>query len=310
MSDKIEKNGLTDAVSRSDCVSMPSFLGIGAAKSGTSTLHDILKEHPLVFLPERKEIGFFCTEDNYKRGVDSYTANFPAKGDGRLFGEITPQYIYEPQAVDRVKETLGINIKFIVILRNPADRAFSHYQHIKSRGFEPLSFPEAVAAEKKRLAVSWSHRMRYSYVDRGLYSKQLKRWFQGFGRDQFLILFFEDDLIKNRASTFRRIQEFLEIPFADLNLEIHSNISGTPRFAWLDRMIYGLPGFTRPLYRTILPSQKVRRKIVSGLTTANRGAKEQLDPEFRRYMLQNLFEQDISNLETLVKRSLANWRVT
>ena len=132
---------------------LPDFLIVGVMKGGTTSLFRYLVRHPQVLPPFRKEIKYF--DCNYINGQNWYQAHFPLKkkfvGGSKLTGEATPYYIFHPQAPMRIAEALP-EAKIIILLRNPIDRAYSHYQHMVRVGREPLSFEEAIAAEPERLA--------------------------------------------------------------------------------------------------------------------------------------------------------------
>ena len=172
---------------------LPDFLIVGAQKCGTSTLAAHLSQHPRLLPPSTKEVHFF--DQTYGRGLDWYKAHFRRvdaadrlsrrTGASCLTFEATPYYIFHPAIAERIAQCLP-KAKIIIMLRDPVDRAYSHYQHEKSRGYEPLSFEEALENEPHRLQgeeerlredesyVSRSY-MRYSYIARGLYAEQLAR---------------------------------------------------------------------------------------------------------------------------------------
>jgi hypothetical protein len=177
---------------------LPSALIIGAQRSGTTSLFNYLVQHPDVLPPIGKEIHYF--DLNYDRGVQYYRGRFPYSRQLRhaLTLDATPYYLAHPLVPQRAAQLLP-QVKLIAVLRNPVDRALSHYQHEVREGRETLSFAEAIEKESERLAgeeerlrnepgyYSWNHR-RYSYVRRGLYLEQLKRWLQYFPRSQLLVL--------------------------------------------------------------------------------------------------------------------------
>jgi len=107
---------------------LPDFIIIGAMKSGTTTLHNILRQHSQIFLPPEKEIHYFDIDKNYTKGLDYYASFFNDAKRYQLIGEITPRYIWNSQIAQRIAKDLGTKTKLIAILRNPADRAFSHYK--------------------------------------------------------------------------------------------------------------------------------------------------------------------------------------
>ena len=207
---------------------LPDFLIIGAARSGTTSLYWYLATHPDVAPACRKEIGFF--DRGFGKGLLWYRAHFPTipasrrhrltGGKPLLTGEATPEYLLHPQVPGRVAETLP-NTKLIVLLRNPVERAYSHY-HLQIRnGFESLSFEEAVEREEERLdgvqervmagEDSFSKELHfYSYLTRGVYADQLANWLRFFPRERLLILVTEE-FHRQRAETFGRVLEFLDL---------------------------------------------------------------------------------------------------
>lgn len=186
--------------------SKPDFLIIGASKCGTTSLYNYLTSHPQIASARSKEIHYFDT--GFQRGSAWYRSNFPLRSRLRqtkgahtrvLTGEASPYYIFHPHALRRISEALP-QILMIIILRNPVDRAYSHYNHSVRLGYETLSFEEAIAAEDGRLDgevekmradesyYSFNHQY-YSYQTRGIYADQLLRLRElGFAPEQVLIL--------------------------------------------------------------------------------------------------------------------------
>ena len=161
-------------------MTLPTFLGVGTQKAGTTWLHTQLQSHPEVYLPtRRKELHFF--DAYFEKGVNWYKSFFPVnpveKGY-RHWGEITPKYMFDPVVVDRVVDTLGPKTKIIFVLRCPVDRFFSQYRMSYSQGDTNLS-PEAF------------FRSNLEAFQRGLYSKQISRFVARFGWSNVLVLFYE-----------------------------------------------------------------------------------------------------------------------
>jgi len=178
---------------------LPSVVIIGAQKSGTTSLFNYLVQHPDVLPPLGKEVHYF--DFHYARGVKWYRGRFPYRHQlrgGSLTLDASPYYLMHPLVPERVAQLLP-GVKLIALLRNPVDRALSHYQHEVRAGRESLSFVEAIDKESERLAgeeerlredpyyYSFNHH-RYSYTRRGLYIEQLHRWVQYFPRTQLLVL--------------------------------------------------------------------------------------------------------------------------
>ena len=213
---------------------LPSFLIIGAQRAGTTSFFSNLCEHPQVARPIEKELHFFNYD--YWRGVDWYRSFFPTTAAQRLArlagsdlvgAEATPYYLYHPAVPRRVAETIP-DVKLVVLLRNPVNRAYSHYQKMRRMGFEWLSFEKALAVEDKRLSGAEElliadpryrnqHHRRHSYFARGIYVDQLARWHAYFPRNQFLVLMAED-FFTRPAEIYAQTLDFLGLaqhPWAD-----------------------------------------------------------------------------------------------
>ena len=175
----------------------PDFIIIGAQKGGTSSLFNYLSQHSQIQLPSVKEIHFF--DYNYGKGIEWYRKQFPGKFIRlKITGEASPYYLFHPLVPQRVFSCCP-NAKFIVLLRNPVDRAYSHFMMEKKRGDEPLTFEEAINIEPQIINNeenkiinnpeyrSISHQ-RSSYLARGMYYSQIKRWLNYFPKKQFLFI--------------------------------------------------------------------------------------------------------------------------
>jgi hypothetical protein len=211
---------------------LPDVVIIGAQRCGTTTLFHTLARHPQIAASTTKEVHFF--DNNYQRGQLWYRAHFPTVFERRwrersgrplLACEASPYYLFHPHAPARLKALLP-HARLIVILRNPVERAYSHYHHSVRRGYEQLPFDEAVDREEERLAgevdrmladpgyFSFPHQRR-SYCNRGIYVDQLEAWCRLFPRDQLLILHLPD-LTRAPALTWSRVFGFLNIEGQDL----------------------------------------------------------------------------------------------
>jgi hypothetical protein len=200
---------------------LPDFLILGAQKAGTTALYAYLRRHPKITGPSWKEVSYF--DRHYARGPSWYRGNFPnlLRTRGELVGEASPSYLFHPLAPERVKQLVP-EARLIALVRNPAERALSHYHHEVALGREPLSFEDALAAEEQRLEGEeerlrsdpryfsnawWSH----TYKARGRYAEQLERWLEVFPREQLLVLPSEE-LLGEPERAHARVLEFLGAP--------------------------------------------------------------------------------------------------
>ena len=221
----------------------PHFLGIGTQKGGTTTLYQLLKPHPEVFLPDNKEVHYFTK--HYGAGEDWYVEQFEGAAPGQLRGEITPYYLFHQAAPERI-HALRHNMRLIALLRDPVERTLSQYFHSQRLGLEELPLEQALAAEAKRLAGSEavirqpggthpSHQ-EHSYLARSRYEEQLWRYFALFGRHNVLVLRSED-LFEQPQTSLEALSGFLGIrPFAT-NLAVPHANSGAGEAAIVDQAI-------------------------------------------------------------------------
>lgn len=168
---------------------LPNFIIPGAQKSGTTALRIYLAQHPEIFMAN-KEIHFFDNDENYKKGIEGYEKFFDGWKGEKAIGEKTPNYLYYEKAPERIYKLLP-DVKLIFVLRNPVDRAYSHYRHNVRIGQETLSFEKAIEKEEERIKNPRLKKI-YSYKDRGKYIIQIKRYAEYFPKSQMLFLLAED----------------------------------------------------------------------------------------------------------------------
>jgi hypothetical protein len=213
---------------------LPDFLIIGAAKSGTSSLYDYLVQHPSIFPCIVKEPNYFARY--YDKGTSWYKGCFSTtmlkyntekiKKLKFLTGEASTQYYWYPHVPKRVKQLLP-NVKLIILLRNPVDRSFSHYQMEVRHGNENLSFEEAIKEEEKRTESEYekiindeyyfsSKYTMQAYIAKSIYIESVKRWTNYFPKEQILFVN-SADFYKNTPETMNKIFDFLDLPHHSLS---------------------------------------------------------------------------------------------
>jgi hypothetical protein len=245
---------------------LPDFLIIGAQKGGTTSLYRYLTQHPSVHEAFEKEVRYF--NDHFDEGVNWYRAHFPTRlyqslmtsrlGTRLLSGEGEPSYLANPVAPQRVVE-LTPRVKLIVMLRNPVDRAYSHYQHRFTRNREARSFEEVVNADKEVLKNGWGGlptgdykrlgHLHYSYLPRGMYADQIKAWMAVFPKEQFLIVRAED-FFSDTQAVFDDVLTFLDLPELRLGSGKKHNI-GKYSQPMSDEMRQDLVEYFRPHNRRL-----------------------------------------------------------
>lgn len=221
----------------------PHFIIIGAQRSGTSSLFHMLKRHPQIKKPIVNEIHFF--DNHYQRGTWWYRAHFARRKTlrqarhPRVTFDKTPFLLFSPEAPRRVAETLP-DVRLVVLLRNPVDRALSNFRKAHQHGLEKIaSFEEAIAAEPERLRkeaeafergeiTQRPHYRRRAYVARGKYDEYLADWFEHFDRSQFFIRPSEE-LFDDPVTVTNDLARWLGLrPFPARRQRKFRNVNATP----------------------------------------------------------------------------------
>ena len=205
----------------------PTFLVIGAQRSGTTSLNDYLDEHPTILCATVKEVQYF--HRYYEKGERWYSSRFPLTaqrtwvrrrtGVNPPVGETSPDYLFDPRAPARVR-AFDTRMRLIAILRDPVERAHSHWRMERRRGRESLGFAEALDREESELPrelellrATSGYRdtpFRTSYAARGMYAEQLERWLELFPREQLLVLT-TGELATQPEEVMERIADFLGV---------------------------------------------------------------------------------------------------
>jgi lipopolysaccharide transport system ATP-binding protein len=194
---------------------------IGVQKGGTTTLFHQLSQHPQIDNPAIKETHYF--DLNYDQPVESYINQFKNRKKNTTTGEASPYYFFHPHVAARVHKYFP-DVKLVLLLRNPAERAYSHYQMARRAGFETIeTFEEAISKEDERIG-EWYEKMvnnerenytevqRLSYLSRGNYVKQLKTWLSYFKRENFLFIESEE-YYSDPETELKKIHSFLGLDY-------------------------------------------------------------------------------------------------
>lgn len=293
---------------------LPNFLVVGASKSGTSSLYHYLKQHPDIFLSEKQKEGRFFSqmvncfdgpgdtivEKTITKDVESYKLLFEGYNREKAIGDISPEYLYfHEQAIPLIKSTLGNDVKIIMILRNPVDRAFSAYTHFKRDKRESLSFEEALEKEMERENQHWLWTWKYKHS--GFYTKQVKAYLDNFKQVK---IFLYDDLLNSQPKVLKEICAFIGIDSGfEFDTTYKYNVSGDPR----NQLLYKLEtsrGLIQAL-KKVIPSGVVAR-VKKKWTGEKQMVKSEMSPETRLSLI-GFFREDILELQKLINRDLTHW---
>jgi hypothetical protein len=296
---------------------LPNFLIVGAAKCGTSSLHNYLNQHPDIFMPSYNEQGMKVKEprflikdlvkDRLHNGVwslEEYKSLFNEVKNEISIGESTVLYLYYyNEAIKNIKKYLGDDVKIIIMLRNPTDRAYSAFQHV-SRGLkEQNSFEEALKIEKGRMNKESSLTPMVMYKEMGLYHDMVRAYKENFKNVH--IIFYED-FRDDTEGEIKKIFKFLELSLS-VNIDFVSrhNVGGK---RWKNEKMKHVFMKNNPLKSALkkaIPKslrKGVRDKLISASTNKVAPMKENT-----RVKLNEFFKEDVKKLSDLLNRDLTHW---
>jgi hypothetical protein len=318
---------------------LPSFLVIGAAKSGTTSFHEYLKQHPDVFMSGRKEPNYFAFQGStpdflgpddddprpfrglekrlrvakYQESIltaERYQRLFARAGTATAVGESSVSYMFVPAAADRIREELP-EVMLIALLRNPVDRAYSKFLQFRRDGLEPIAdFAAALNAEEERVRRRWSP--TWYYRRRGLYFEQLARYYARFERERILAILY-DDFAADPAAVMRRTFGFLGVS-EDFTPDFSRRHNVSQRKVWVPRSrlahrLLGGPAELEAMSGKKRPKSipaRLRRRMVR----ANLRRVEWTHPPMDAAVRQRLtgeFREDLLRLQDLIGLDLSRW---
>ena len=296
---------------------LPTFFLLGAPKAGTTALYAMLKQHPDVFLPARKEPHYFAYRDHplefggpadvrimrhmVIQDEGSYRSQYCGRPE-RATGDASAMQLYVPGTSERIRAAVP-DARLIAILRDPVQRAFSSWLHLVRDDRETLSFEDALDAEDERIAAGWIPLWHYRRASR--YAEQLERWFDVFPVDQILILF-HDELRSNSAAVLGRTFTFLGVdPGVPVATNVERNVSGIPRSRRLQRIL-SRPHPLKDVLRRAVPGE-VRERTIAWLRNRNVAHRPEIQPATAE-RLRDEVTDDVVRLEAMLRVDLSRWR--
>lgn len=275
--------------------SLPNFLIIGAMKSGTTSLYHYVRAHPQVFMPNEKELAFFCDEPIWARGIEWYRAQFEgARPEHLARGEATPDYTKypgKPGVPARIAAELG-RVKLIYIVRHPIERMVSQYFHFFAKGEQTRPLDEALLSSRQSLAIS-------------SYAMQLEQYLEHFDRDDILIITSED-LKEKRQATLARVFRHIGVTAEWTSAEIHMEHLRRKRLTRPTmKRLHSIPAYRR-LIGAIPSSFKLAAKRRFDIVDKPIGRGVQLRPTTRKELEERL-RPDIVRLQKYMDPSFDGW---
>lgn len=293
----------------------PTFLILGAPKCGTTSLHTLLSRHPDVFMAPSKDPLFFELNAEYRQGPAAYWERYFRDWKGeQAIGEARPTKLMLPYVPDRVRRCLP-DARLIAILRDPADRVFSHWWMRRCNGLEGLELDEALrrnaaaidagrSFEGESGAARWREHlddpagMAPVYLEYGYYAAQLEHWGERFDRARIKIVFFEDLRLDPEAV----LEDLLGFVGVDPS---RSGEGRTVYNAALPRFAFRVQEMDRRLGLSRVVPAGLRRRLKERLSRS--GTPPRIDPATRRWLVEH-YEPHVRSLESLTGRDLSAWR--
>jgi hypothetical protein len=290
----------------------PNLLIIGAAKSGTTSLHNYLNQHPDIFMSAHKEPHFLINNDigvnRIPNGIydyDEYIDLFKEKQDYKYRGESSTMYLQFPDfTIKNIKKYLD-NIKIIIMLRNPVERAFSGYQHVKRYNrMERLDFNQAIDECESRYRNNLNMTPASRYINIGLYYNMVRKFQLNFDKEVHVIIY--DDFINDTKKELSKVFDFLDVDSVSIDVDKKYMVGG---WQWKSGFLKSLlikKTFLNHFIRLVFPFKRLRRFIREKIITLLSTEVKKMDDR-TRVKLQNLYTGDISKLSNLLDRDLNFW---
>jgi hypothetical protein len=290
----------------------PNLLIIGAAKSGTTSLHNYLKQHPDFFMSDHKEPHFLINNEiGVKRihkavtTLSDYQEMFEGSSEYKYRGESSVMYLPFPDiAIRNIKKYLNKDVKIIIMLRNPIERAFVGYLHnVRYNTSENLSFEEAIEKSEERYQKINDMTPDTRYLHVGMYYNQVKKYMDEFGKNVHVVIY--DDYVSNINGCIKRVFDFLNVNNIEIDSSERHMVGGwifkNPILRKLMVSENGLKSFAKLL----LPNSILRKKIRTIVMRFGTSKTPELTSKMRKF-LEDYYRHDIVNLENLLDKDL-NW---
>lgn len=303
---------------RGRTANLPDFLIVGGARSGSTSLFEYLRQHPRIFMPDFKEPCFFIFANeppNYSHPknlrafsvwqIEEYVKLFDNAAEGQMLGEASANYLlFFDKVIENIKKYVprSRELRIIIILRDPVERAYSQYLRSILVGNESskVSFEDALDKIQERLSHNWF--LSYDYIGYGFYYEKVKAYLDNF---QNVMVCLYDDLKRDTEGLVKDIFRFLGVDDSfKPDIRRKHNPSGIIRSELLGRMLESAMN-SKNLLVKMVPSS-IREAIAGRLRMLNIGVKPEMKEETRRY-LRELYREDILKLQHLIKRDLSAW---
>jgi len=294
----------------------PNFIIAGFPKCGTTSLHHYLSEHPQIFMPSQKELHFFTYEilSKLKNGPKDGAVKKTQIQDSKKYldfyrnvkneiavGDASPSYINYPNQFLKIKEYLE-DPKFIIVLRDPINRAYSNYLHLKREQRETLTFKEAVNRENKRIKDKysdfWYYKFNSTYYDKILKAKETFKE---------VLIITSEELNENHVATMKKVYKFLDVDcnFITKRKSNRFNKGGYYKKNLFTKIIFQPSKFKNLIKKFIKPTPSLKI-LLARVASVFRAKTEEIDEETVLYLTKH-FKQEVKKLKSL-NINTSNWR--
>ena len=293
-------------------MALPNLLIVGAAKSGTTSLHNYLNQHPSIFMCSPKEPHFLINkqigEQRIPKGVlslEDYKSLFKGASTKKYRGESSVMYLLFPEfAIKNINKYLSKDVKIIIMLRNPVERAYSGYQHVKRYNLmESLSFEKALDQSENRYHNTSNMTPASRYLELGMYFEQVKIFIEEFDNVHVIIY---DDYKNDFSSEMDNVFKFLNVAVLKVNTEKKHMVGG---WKWKNERIKYLmmkKNSFKTVLKFLLPFKSLRKIIRENLHKRNTNKIEKVNLEAEKW-LKDYYKVDVEKLSLLLDKDLSDW---
>ena len=294
-------------------MNLPNLLIVGAAKSGTTSLHNYLKQHPEIFMSKHKEPHFLINKEigenripKAVKKLNEYSSLFDGSDTFKYKGESSAMYLQFPNiTIKNIKKYLEKDIKIIIMLRNPIDRAFSGYQHVKRFNIdEELTFEQALEVCEDRYFKQTSLTPATRYIHIGMYYDFVKKFMHSFS-DQIHVIIY-DDFIADTQNELSKVFSFLKVNKIEINITEKYMVGGWKWKNSFFKNTFMKKNLLKKIIKKIAPFEFLRIFLNDLFKYLFTTPDDKMDISIRK-KLQNIYKNDVINLSKLLNRDLNFW---
>jgi hypothetical protein len=280
---------------------------IGVQKAGTSSLYNWIVQHPEVYGPEEmKDFHFFSNDKFYNQGIEYLAPYYNKVSDEKMIMKGAVNYIFFPFVVKRLYD-YNPNLKFILILRNPIERAISSYNYFYKLGVENLSFEEAIKREQIGKLKTVKEKSDFAYIEHGFYHKQILEYLKYFKDKQLKILIYEE-VMKDKQTAIQDIYSFLDVDNSFIPSFDYLNKTGKAKYRKINQFFFG-KNKVKQFIRPILHLTPIKYRIMFGnrIREINKKETDSKDQITFPSELRDIYNEDIKELSKLIGKDLTKY---